>query len=61
MLGPMSPTLPANATVDALNQAAGLGYNVHLINATTACGPDLTGCTDGSVSHCHPPRAPHPP
>lgn len=51
VLGPMSPTLPANATVDALNQAAGLGYNVHLINATTACGPDLTGCTDGCAGH----------
>jgi hypothetical protein len=51
VLGPMSPTLPANAMQAAVTQGTALGYRVVFVNATTACGPDLTGCTDGCASH----------
>ena len=50
-LGPMSPALPAKATVAAIERARGMGYRISLINATTACGITLTGCSDGCASH----------
>lgn len=51
ILGPMSPTLPSNAMQAAVTQGTALGYNVVFVNATTACGANLTGCTDGCASH----------
>ncbi len=49
----MSPKLPANAIAAVLKAAAGL-YDLQFVNATTACGPDLTGCIDGCA-----PRSSH--
>jgi hypothetical protein len=51
VLGPMSPTAPAKAHVDTVAQGLAAGYKVVLINATTACGLDLSGCTDGCATH----------
>lgn len=51
VLGPMSPTKPANATLDAVARGTAAGYRVVLVNATEACGANLTGCTDGCASH----------
>lgn len=47
ILGPMSPTLPAAAMQAAVVQGAAQGYQVVFVNASAACGPDLTGCRDG--------------
>lgn len=51
VLGPMSLTLPVNATLDAVARGTAAGYRIVLVNATTACGANLTGCTDGCASH----------
>ena len=51
ILGPMSPTLPSDAMQAAVTQGIARGYNVVFVNATTACGPNLTGCTDGCAQH----------
>ena len=47
ILGPMSPTLPAAAMQAAVAQGTAQGFHVVFVNATAACGPDLTGCRDG--------------
>lgn len=47
----MAPLLPANATVAAVEQGRAAGFNVVLLNVTTACGDSLTGCTDGCAHH----------
>ncbi len=47
ILGPMSPTLPAAAMQAAVAQGAAQGYQVVFVNASAACGSDLTGCRDG--------------
>jgi hypothetical protein len=47
----MSPTLPASATTAAVAQGVAAGFNVVLLNVTTACGPELAGCTDGCHGH----------
>lgn len=51
VLGPMSPTLPANATLAAVARGTAAGFKIVLVNATTACGDDLQGCKDGCASH----------
>lgn len=51
VLGPMSPTAPAQAITDAVAQGTAAGLRVQLLNVTTACGPSLTGCTDGCATH----------
>lgn len=51
VLGPMSPFYPQNATLAAVAEASTRGYQVVFVNATTACGANLTGCTDGCASH----------
>jgi hypothetical protein len=51
ILGPMSPTLPSAAMAAAVSQGTAQGYNVVFVNATTACGTNLTGCTDGCAHH----------
>ena len=51
VLGPMSPTLPTNATLAAVARGTAAGFRIVLVNATTACGANLTGCTDGCASH----------
>jgi hypothetical protein len=54
ILGPMSPTLPRNATLAAVQQGTAAGHRVVLIDATEACHllPGQTGgCTDGCASH----------
>jgi hypothetical protein len=55
VLGPMSPTLPANATLAAVEQGTAAGFRVVFVNATEACGVgpsgQLTGCSDGCASH----------
>jgi hypothetical protein len=51
ILGPMSPTKPVNATLKAVAEGSAAGYRVVLVNATTACGESLTGCTDGCATH----------
>jgi hypothetical protein len=38
VLGPMSPTLPTNATLAAVARGTAAGFRIVLINATTACG-----------------------
>ena len=50
-LGPMSPTLPSAAVQAAVTQGKAAGYKIELINATTACGPELKGCVDGCATH----------
>jgi hypothetical protein len=51
VLGPMSPTLPTNATLSAIARGTQAGFNIHLLNVTTACHDDLSTCTDGCASH----------
>lgn len=51
VLGPMSPTLPANATAAAVSRGTAAGFKIVFVNATTACGEDLAGCKDGCASH----------
>jgi hypothetical protein len=47
----MSPTRPASAMQAVVTQGTALGYRVVLVNATSACGTDLRGCTDGCAAH----------
>ena len=49
VLGPMSPTLPANATLAAVAEGQARGFKVSFINATQACGGHP--CVDGCASH----------
>lgn len=51
ILGPMSPTLPSNAMQAAVAQGTALGYRVIFVNASEACGSELSGCTDGCAGH----------
>ena len=54
LLGPMSPTLPRNATQAAVERGTAAGFRVVLIDATEACHllPGQTGgCTDGCATH----------
>lgn len=51
ILGPMAPTSPAAAHVAAVEQGNAAGYRVVLVNATTSCTADLSGCIDGCASH----------
>jgi len=51
VLGPMQPTAPAAAHVAAVAQGTAAGFRVVLVNATAACGADLTGCVDGCATH----------
>jgi len=51
ILGPMSPSLPSRALQAAVSQGTALGFRVVFVNATTACGDDLGGCTDGCAGH----------
>lgn len=55
LLGPMSPTLPVNATLAAIQQGTAAGYRIVLVNATDACGVDAagqpSGCSDGCAGH----------
>jgi hypothetical protein len=51
ILGPMAPITPAAAHVAAVEQGIAAGYRVVLVNATTACTPNLEGCFDGCATH----------
>lgn len=54
LLGPMSPTLPAEGVAETLAQGAAAGFKMGFINATEACHllPGQTGgCTDGCATH----------
>ena len=54
LLGPMSPTLPRNATLAAVEQGTAAGFRVVFVDATEACHllPGQTGgCTDGCATH----------
>ena len=51
VLGPMSPTLPSNAMEAAVAQGKAAGLRVVFVNASTACGDDLSGCHDGCAGH----------
>lgn len=51
VLGPMSPTLPSNAMAAAVAQGTAEGLRVVFVNASTACGDDLSGCHDGCAGH----------
>ena len=51
VLGPMQPTSPSAALQAAVAQGTAAGFRVSLVNASAACGANLTGCTDGCASH----------
>jgi hypothetical protein len=52
VLGPMSPTLPAAATLAAVAQGTARGFRIVLVNATEACGDASRGaCVDGCAGH----------
>jgi len=51
ILGPMAPVAPQTALLNAVEQGTAAGLKVAFVNASTACGDDLSGCKDGCASH----------